>query len=120
MNRSFKADLGDWIKGRFLYLMRTHSRFITRKFSDKLYRKLVLLTPEQGQRYENALYQIFDVPSEKAQESFERLQDYKKAFKELEKDADKFYNSAEYTDQLNFYRNDHIQPRMPVQIDQVI
>lgn len=44
MNRSFKADLGDWIKGRFLHLMRTHSRFITKKFSDKLYKKLVLLT----------------------------------------------------------------------------
>lgn len=44
MNRSFKADLGDWIKGRFLYLMRMHSKFITKKFSDKLYKKLVLLT----------------------------------------------------------------------------
>ena len=73
MNRSFKADLGDWIKGRFLYLMRTHSRFITRKFSDKLYRKLVLLPPEQAQKYENALYQIFDVPAEKAEKTFEEL-----------------------------------------------
>lgn len=114
MNRSFKADLGDWIKGRFLYLMRTHSKFITKKFSDKLYRKLVLLTQEQSQKYENALYQIFDVSAEKAKETFAELQNYKKIFKELEKDSDKFYNSVEYTDQLQFYRNDHIQPRMPV------
>lgn len=66
------------------------------------------------------LYQIFDVSAEKAKETFEELQNYKKLFKELEKDSDKFYNSVEYTDQLKLYREDHIQPRMPVQIDQVI
>lgn len=38
------------------------------------------------------------MPSEKAKETFEKLQNYKKTFKELEKDSDKFYNSAEYTD----------------------